>query len=253
MMTLMVMMLPTFAIDTPKDVGTIEALIRLHKLIKGAEEDALAQVTASYGEQSLITKGATKYNDVRSTLDSKLNNAYSYVILGASLAGTGTDLYKLIDTYSKFTSSTTKSMFHKPMVAWYYAEANYACSREIKNIKKMYVTIAASGINLMKASMDEKLDMINELRGYIRNMQGIIDQAYAWCSIVVTGGFHYDYIWDILNSEVTDAIAKGLIDKWFGDYDMKPDRGNDVVFVGDMEQVDLDDWGNNINDKQQQR
>lgn len=214
LLMLMTMAMPSFAFDWPNDAGTIEALISLHKLIKGAEDDALAKVTASYGEQSVITKGATKYNDTRSTLDSKLNNAYSYVILAASLAGTGTDLYKLIDTYSKFTADATKTMFKKPMIAWYYAEANYACSREIKNIKKMYITISASGINVMKASMDEKLDMINELRMYIQNMQGIIDQAYAWCSVVAIGGFHYDYIWGILNSDVTDAIAKGVIEKW---------------------------------------
>ena len=100
------------------------------------------------------------------------------------------------------------------MIAWYYAEANYACSREVKNIKKMYLTISASGLNVMKASMDEKLDMINELRMYIQNMQGIIDKAYAWYSVVAIGGFHYDYIWDILNSDVTDAIAKDVIEKW---------------------------------------
>ena len=28
------------------------------------------------------------------------------------------------------------------------------------------------------------------------------------------GGFHYDYIWDILNSDVKDEIAKKVIDKW---------------------------------------
>jgi hypothetical protein len=31
---------------------------------------------------------------------------------------------------------------------------------------------------------------------------------------VAVGGFHYDYIWDILNSEVTDEIATGLINQW---------------------------------------
>jgi hypothetical protein len=30
------------------------------------------------------------------------------------------------------------------------------------------------------------------------------------------GGFHYDYIWDILNSDVKDEIATKVIDKWYG-------------------------------------
>ena len=139
------------AFDYPNDQPTIEALISLHKLIKKEEEKALEKVAASYGEQSLVTKGATKFNDVRMTLNSKLNNAYSYVILGTALASTGTDLYRLIDTYAKFTKNTAKYAFKKPAVAWYYTEANFACAREIKNIKQMYATLTASGLNVMPA------------------------------------------------------------------------------------------------------
>ena len=32
--------------------------------------------------------------------------------------------------------------------------------------------------------------------------------------LLAMGGFHYDYIWDILNSDVKDEIAKKVIDKW---------------------------------------
>ena len=200
------------AFDYPNDQPTIEALISLHKLIKKEEEKALEKVAASYGEQSLVTKGATKFNDVRMTLNSK----YSYVILGEALASTSTDLYRLIDQYTKFTKNTVKYTFKKPAVAWYYTEANLACAREIKNIKTLYATLTASGLNLMRASMDEKLELVNTLHSYISNMLGIIDSANLWCSIVVMGGFHYDYIWDILNSEVKDEIAKKVIDKWYG-------------------------------------
>lgn len=202
-------------VELPKDMPTIEALISLHKLIKKEEDKAMEKVAASYGEQSLVTKGAKAFNDVRTTLDTKLNNAYSYLILGAALASTGTDLYQLIRDYSDFTANTGKYAFKKPAVAWYYAEANYACSREIKNIKKMYITLSASGVNVMKASMDEKIMLVNTLRAYINNMRGIIDSANLWCSIVAMGGFHYDYIWDILNSDVKDEIAGQVIDKWF--------------------------------------
>ena len=160
------------------------------------EEKALEKVAASYGEQSMVTKGATKFNDVRTTLNTKLNNAYSYVILGTALASTGTDLYKLISIYGEFTKNTAKYAFKKPAVMWYYTEANYACAREVR------------------ASMDEKLELVNTLHSYISNMLGIIDQANLWCSIVAMGGFHYDYIWDILNSDVRDEIATQVIGKW---------------------------------------
>ena len=85
---------------------------------------------------------------------------------------------------------------------------------EIKNIKALYASLAASGINAMKASVDEKLHLVMELRTSIENMRGIIDGANVWCSIITVGGFRYDYIWDILNSEVTDKIAEKVIIKW---------------------------------------
>lgn len=203
------------AIELPKDMPTIEALISLHKLIKKEEDKAMEKVAASYGEQSLVTKGAKGFNDVRTTLDTKLSSGYSNLVLGTALASTGTDLYQLIRDYSNFTINTGKHATKKPMVAWYYTEANFACARELKNIKEMYITLSASGINLMKASMDEKIMLVNTLRAYINNMRGIIDSANLWCSIVVMGGFHYDYIWDILNSEVKDEIANQVITKWF--------------------------------------
>ena len=193
------------AIDFPNDLPTIEALIDLHKMIKGAEDGARDKVALSFGEQSMVTKGADKFNDVRTTLDSKLSNGYSYVLLAACLGSTANSMYKLIQEYSEFAQLSAKYTTKKPMVAWYFAEANLACSREIKNIKALYMTMTASGLNVMKASM---------LKSYIDNMLRIIDQAYVWCSIVAVGGFHYDYIWDILNSEVTDEIATGLINQW---------------------------------------
>ena len=207
---------PIFAdvIPTPRDPLTIEALISLHKLIKGEEDKALAKVATSFGEQSIITKGATKFNDVRTTLDSKLNNGYSYIILASALGSTVNSMYRLIQEYSQFTRSTFQYASKKPMVAWYYTEANMACAREIKNIKALYASLAASGVNVMKASMDEKLHLIMELKTSIENMRGIIDGANVWCSIITVDGVRYDYIWDILNSEVTDKIAEGVINKW---------------------------------------
>ena len=69
----------------PKDLPTIEALIALHKAIKKDEDKALTRVATSYGEQSLIEKGAEKFNDVRTTLDTRMNNAYSYLVLAGAI------------------------------------------------------------------------------------------------------------------------------------------------------------------------
>ena len=72
----------------PKDLPTIEALIALHKAVKKDEDQALQRVATSFGEQSLLTKGAIKFNDVRTTLDTKLSNAHSYLVLAGAISST---------------------------------------------------------------------------------------------------------------------------------------------------------------------
>lgn len=206
--------LKSLAFDFPKDLPTFEALMALHKAVKKDEDQALARIATSFGEQSLVTKGAEKFNDVRSTLDTKLNNAHSYVVLAAAISSTASSLYLLTKEYKDFTANTYKYVSKKPFVAWYYTEANVAIAREIKHAQKLYVTVAASGINLMKASMDEKLNLVMTLKDSIENARRIIDNANLYCYLVTDCGWKPDYIWEILTSDVKDEIVSAVIGKW---------------------------------------
>ena len=210
---LIAMLLPfkSLAFDFPKDLPTFEALMALHKAVKKDEDQALARIATSFGEQSLVTKGAEKFNDVRSTLDTRLNNAYSYVVLAAAISSTASSLYLLTKEYKDFTANTYKYVSKKPFVAWYYAEANVAIAREIKHAQKLYATVAASGINLMKASMDEKLNLVMSLKDTIENARRIIDNANLYCYLVTDCGWKPDYIWEILTSDVKDEIVSAVI------------------------------------------
>lgn len=204
----------SLAFDFPKDLPTFEALMALHKAVKKDEDQALARIATSFGEQSLVTKGAEKFNDVRSTLDTKLNNAHSYVVLAAAISSTAGSLYLLTKEYKDFTANTYRYVSKKPFVAWYYTEANVAIAREIKHAQKLYVTVAASGINLMKASMDEKLNLVMTLKDSIENARRIIDNANLYCYLVTDCGWKPDYIWEILTSDVKDEIVSAVIGKW---------------------------------------
>lgn len=204
----------SLAFDFPKDLPTFEALMALHKAVKKDEDQALARIATSFGEQSLVTKGAEKFNDVRSTLDTKLNNAHSYIVLAAAISSTAGSLYLLTKEYKDFTANTYKYVSKKPFVAWYYTEANVAIAREIKHAQKLYVTVAASGINLMKASMDEKLNLVMTLKDSIENARRIIDNANLYCYLVTDCGWKPDYIWEILTSDVKDEIVSVVIGKW---------------------------------------
>ena len=179
----------------PKDLPTIEALIALHKAVKKDEDQALQRVATSFGEQSLLTKGAIKFNDVRTTLDTKLSNAHSYLVLAGAISSTANSLYQLVRDYKDFTSHTFSHVSKKPFVAWYYADANVA-------------------INLMKASMDEKLNLVMTLKTTIDKARYIIDNANLYCFLITDCGWKPDYIWEILNSSVKDEIADKVINKW---------------------------------------
>ncbi len=204
----------SLAFDFPKDLPTFEALMALHKAVKKDEDQALARIATSFGEQSLVTKGAEKFNDVRSTLDTRLNNAYSYIVLAAAISSTASSLYLLTKEYKDFTANTYKYVSKKPFVAWYYADANVAIAREIKHAQKLYATVAASGINLMKASMDEKRNLVMSLKDTIENARRIIDNANLYCYLVTDCGWKPDYIWEILTSDVKDEIVTAVIGRW---------------------------------------
>ena len=75
-------------------------------------------------------------------------------------------------------------------------------------------SVAASGINLMKASMDEKLNLVMTLKASIDRARYIIDNANLYCFLVTDCGWKPDYIWEILNSNVKNEIAERVINKW---------------------------------------
>lgn len=213
-MVLMLFPVKGFAFIIPKDLPTIEALIALHKAVKKDEDQALQRVAASFGEQSLITKGAVRFNDVRTTLNTRMNNAHSYLVLAGAISSTANSLYQLVNEYKDFTGNTFRYVKDKPFVAWYYTDANLAISREIQHCYKLYASVAASGINLMKASMDEKLNLVLTLKSTVDKARYIIDNANLYCYLITDCGWKPDYIWEILNSEVKDAIAEKVINKW---------------------------------------
>ena len=176
----------------PKDLPTIEALIALHKAVKKDEDKAMQRVATSFGEQSLVTKGANRFNEVRTILNTKMNNAHSYLVLAGAVSSTANSLYMLVKEYKDFTSNTFKHVKKKPFVAWYYADANLAISREVKHCYKLYASVAASGINLMKASLDEKLNLVMTLKSTIDKARYIIDNANLYCYLMTQGGWKPD-------------------------------------------------------------
>ena len=127
---------------TPNDSPTAEALIQLHKDLAKQEKEARDNYTLMTAGQELVTNVTDKFKKTRSVLDSKLNDLNQYVDLAASIGVTGISLYKLIDEYADFTSNTYAYAKKKPMVLWYYNNANKAIADEVKHCQKLYAVMA---------------------------------------------------------------------------------------------------------------
>ena len=198
----------------PHDIATIEALIDQHKRCMSAEDQSNQQLAANATIKAMVKDVAKKYDDVKSTLDKKSGDALAYLSLAAEMSRCVTNTVKLTKEYSEFTQFATNHVGSDPMIAWYTLEANNKVYKELKNIRKMYLAVAATGTNFFRATNKERMNIIWTLNQSIVNMRDVIQQAYMWCDLLVGGYVHEDHIWEILNSSVLEDIGKTVINEW---------------------------------------
>ena len=198
----------------PHDMATIEALIDQHKRCMSAEDQSNQQLAANATIKAMVKDVAKKYDDVKSTLDKKSGDALAYLSLAAEMSRCVTNTVKLTKEYSEFTQFATNHVGSDPMIAWYTLEANNKVYKELKNIRKMYLAVAATGTNFFRATNKERMNIIWTLNQSIVNMRDVIQQAYMWCDLLVGGYVHEDHIWEILNSSVLEDIGKTVINEW---------------------------------------
>ena len=198
----------------PNDQPTIEALIDQHKRCMSAEDQSNQQLAANATIKAMVKDVAKKYDDVKSTLDKKSGDALAYLSLAAEMSRCVTNTVKLTKEYSEFTKYAADHVGSDPMIAWYTLEANNKVYKELKNIRKTYLAVAATGTNFFRATNKERMNIIWTLNQSITNMRDVIQQAYMWCDLLVGGYVHEDHIWEILNSSVLEDIGKTVINEW---------------------------------------
>ena len=120
----------------PNDLPTIEALIDQHKECMSAEDESNRQLAANASIKAMVKDVAQKYDDVKSILDKKSNDALSYLALAAEMSRCVTNTVRLTNEYSEFTRFAADHLKGKPLVAWYAFEANYKVSKEISKANR---------------------------------------------------------------------------------------------------------------------
>ena len=213
-MSLSLIVLPAHAGILPHDLPTIEALIDQHKECMSAEDESNRQLAANASIKAMVKEVSKKYDEVKSILDKKSNDALSYFALATEMSRCVTNTIRLTNEYTEFSRFAAAHTGDKPMIAWYTFEANYKVYKEIKNIRKMYLAVAASETQFFRATNKERMNIIWTLDQSIMKMRDVIQQAYMWCDLMVGGYVHEDHIWDILKSETLEEIGKSVIKEW---------------------------------------
>ncbi|MDD7319072.1 MAG: hypothetical protein SPF56_00230 [Bacteroidaceae bacterium] len=198
----------------PGDVPTIEALIALHKKMAKAEKEALNMESGIAAEEIVVKNKSKNWNDVRTTLNTKLKNANSYLIMGMEATQATNELRQLILEYTKLTKDATKDLFKYPLAKWYYAKCTYTMAREIKSIEKQLTALAASNNSILYASMEDKLTMISSIHYSAARMRNLVTRTYWICQSIYLGYIKMNVISEILKDDITKEIANGVIRQW---------------------------------------
>ena len=191
-----------------------EALIDQHKQNMRAEDESNRQLAANATIKDMVKDVSKKYDEVKTILDKKSNDALAYLALATEMSRCVTNTVRLTREYQEFTSFAARHATSKPMVAWYTLEANNKVYKELKSIRKMYLAVAATSTNIFRATNKERMNIIWTLDQSIMRMRDVIQQAYMWCDLLVGGYVHEDHIWEILNSSVLEDIGKTVINEW---------------------------------------
>lgn len=215
----------------PADLPTIEALMELHKKVAKAEEESKKKLSAATIIRTETKKATNKFYDVREELNSKLDAGYQWVALAGGLSRLSLQIMDLTKDYVAYTKFFAEYGKKKPAIAFQYASCNYMVYKKVKLIEKSMATLAASNFNLFKCTMKERMQLIWDLQSETGQIQGIINNSYWYARALMMGGFHYDFIWDILTSEVTDQIATDVINQWNNDAKKWPVNDKDIYNI----------------------
>lgn len=204
-------------IPIPEDVPSIEALIDAHKKMKKAEDLAVLELGAIEETHGLTERVTAAYNKTRTTLNKRLSDGNSYLSLATQIVNVTVKLENLIENYKDFTTLTYQYALKKPYVLVYYTKANYKLSKEIKHLSAIIGEYTASGLGILKATLEEKYRMVNMIEVSISALNRIIWRSDLICRSVIRIGLKSYHIQDLFDKETQELMTQLLIEQWHKD------------------------------------
>lgn len=198
----------------PGDTPSIEALIDAHKKMAKAEDLAIVEIQFIQESHSITKKAVDAYNTTRTVLNKRLSDATSYIQLASQLTSVTLKLDYLIKNYKDFTTTTYQYAVKKPFVLMYYTRAHLKLKKEIKHITELVAMYTASGLNILKATMEEKFQMLSRIEMCITSMNNIIVNNDLICRTYIRNGLKIYHIQDMLGMLTMDLTTEKLIARW---------------------------------------
>lgn len=198
----------------PDDFPTIEALISAHKHMKKAEDLAVLELGAIEETHSLTQKATAAVNRTRSVLNRRMSDANSYMSLALQLSNVTTKTAGIVESYADFTKMCYNSAQKNPFVLAYYTNANLQLKKEIKHVERLIAGYSAAGINIVKATMEEKYRILALISNELFRIEMIISRARFMCRSVMSSGVQMWHVDDIIRSDLSDLISEKLIALW---------------------------------------
>lgn len=198
------------------DFPTLEAFIILHKECAKHEKTARDNVTQISGTQALTTNVVDKFNNVRMTLNSKMECAGQWMEIATSLFSTATDIYDIIGEVKDFTIYMPKYIGAHPACAIIYSDAILKLDREVKHSLKVIAKLELSAANILRADMKQRLNMIYSIQCSIQRCRNILKMAEYKCIGLTYKGktiqlMDFDLVF---NSQTMKEIANKVRNGW---------------------------------------
>lgn len=201
-------------IPLPKDLPSIEALISAHKALSKMEDQGIKEIGAITTTQTFTDKATKAYNQTRTILNKRLSDGVSYVQLATQVTNVTMKLERLIENYKDFTTTTFQYTVKKPYVLVYYTRANLQLKKEIKHLTEMVAGLAAANFNILKATMEEKFQLLSRIEISIAAINRIIDHNDLVCRTLLRNGLKIYHVQDILNDRTFELTTQKLIARW---------------------------------------
>ena len=196
------------------DLITLEAFVQLHIMTSNKEKEARTRLASLGGIQVVTTQEASGFKEKVETMQERVKVAQSWILLATSLSDLGMQIFDVEKDVRTFVTDFAPLAQKSPFGPILYANAVYRIEELTKKALAKMASLEMTNLDLLRATMKQRLNMVYYVKGILSQIQGIIRDTLFHCRYL-TGKGHVVYnIREIINSEAGKAAMKAAVQFW---------------------------------------